>query len=206
MSGPLVLYYMDISPPARAVLMVIRCLKLKIELIDVDLLRGDHLKDNFLKLNPVHQIPVLIDGDYVLSESRAIATYLVNSKNPGCALYPSNPKIRGLIDQRLYYDATEVFPRNCSIIRAFFEEHEYVIPEYKKRKVEDSMATLDHFLVGKKWFVGETYTLADICIVTNVLQIKVNFPGVSKIEKLLDNLNQINKNRSQFNQTKIHYQ
>jgi glutathione S-transferase len=165
---------MDISPPARSSLMVIRNLKLKVEIIDIDLLKGDHLKDNFLKLNPLHQIPVLIDGDYVLSESRAIATYLVNSKNPGCSLYPSNPKIRGLIDQRLYFDATEVFPRNCSIIRSFFEEQEYVIPEYKKQRVQESMTLLDHFLEGRKWFVGENYTLADISIITNVLQIKVN--------------------------------
>lgn len=119
MSGSLVLYYMNISPPARAVLMAIRCLKLKVELIDVDLLNGEHMSDKFLRMNPVHQIPVLIDGDFVLSESRAITTYLVNSKNPGCSLYPSNPKIRALIDQRLYYDATEVFPRNCSIIVSF---------------------------------------------------------------------------------------
>lgn len=110
------LYYLEISPPARAALLAIRNVGVDVELVRMDLQAGDHLKPEFLKLNPRHQIPVLTDGDYVLCESRAIMTYLVNSRKPGCDLYPNDAKKRGLVDERLFFDATVVFPRNCDVI------------------------------------------------------------------------------------------
>lgn len=113
---PLKLFYMSISPPSRAVLLTIRYLRLDVEVANVNLLSGEHLTPEFLKLTPVHQVPVLIDNEFILCESRAIMTYLVNSKRPGSDLYPIEPKARALIDQRLYYDATVVFERNGSVI------------------------------------------------------------------------------------------
>ena len=57
------------------------------------------------QLNPQHAIPVLVDGDFIISESRAAATYLVNTYGQeGCTLYPSDTKLRAVIDQRLYFD------------------------------------------------------------------------------------------------------
>lgn len=62
-----------------------------------------------MKINPRHQVPVLVDGDFVLTESRAIACYLANL-HPESSLYPSEPKKRAVVDQRLYMDATYVVP------------------------------------------------------------------------------------------------
>ena len=97
------------SPPARSVLMTIRCLGLEVEVIMIDLLKGEQRNPEFLKLNPLGKIPIFIDGDFVLNESRAIMTYLVNAKKPGSFLYPNDPKKRAIIDSRMYFDATVVF-------------------------------------------------------------------------------------------------
>ena len=118
-----VLYYTQISPPARACLLTIRNLNLNVDIINVDLFAGEHLKDEFLKLNPLHQVPVLIDDDLVMSESRAIMCYLVNSKKPGDTLYPKDPKLRAKIDQRLYYDTTVVFENNAEVIVSLLNEN-----------------------------------------------------------------------------------
>jgi glutathione S-transferase len=112
----LTLYHLNISPPVRAVVLTIRNLGLNVELKHLNMYEGEHLSPDFLKLNPRHQVPVLMDDDFVLCESRAIMAYLVNSRQPESDLYPSDPKIRALVDERLYFDATVVFPRNCSVI------------------------------------------------------------------------------------------
>lgn len=98
------------SPPSRSVLMTIRNLDLDVEIQYVNLLKGEHLTEEFLKVNPNHQVPVLVDGDFTLTESRAIQTYLVNAKAPESLLYPSDAKLRAVVDQRLYFDATTLFP------------------------------------------------------------------------------------------------
>merc|ERR1712098_180185 len=72
---------------------------------NLDLMAGEHMKPEFLAINPMHNIPTLVDGDLVLNESRAIATYLANSTPGGEEkLYPKDPKVRARVDQRLYFD------------------------------------------------------------------------------------------------------
>lgn len=110
------LYYLAVSPPSRAALLGIRNLGLSVELIKLDLFKQEHLRPEFISLNPTHQIPVLVDDDeFVLCESRAILGYLVNRFKPNSELYPTDARKRALIDQRLYYD-TVVFQRNSSAI------------------------------------------------------------------------------------------
>lgn len=109
MSSKLILYFTAGSPPARACLLLARYLKLDIELREVNLVSGEQFNKEFKKLNPLAKVPVLIDGDFVLSESRAIMAYLISTRKTGSDLYPTDPKARALVDQRLYYDATNVF-------------------------------------------------------------------------------------------------
>lgn len=101
------LYHTPFSSPSRSVLMTIRCLNLddEIEVEIVDSLKGENKTPQFLKLNPHGQIPVFVDGEVILSESRAIMTYLVNSRRPGSNFYPSDNRKRAVVDSRLYCDA-----------------------------------------------------------------------------------------------------
>lgn len=103
MSKP-TLYFMTGSLPANAVLLLIRHLGLDVEVKIVDFMNGEHKTPEFLKLNPAQEVPVLVDGDFVLTESRAILSYLVNSRQPGSDLYPADVKKRARVDQRLNYD------------------------------------------------------------------------------------------------------
>jgi len=110
------LYYNLGSPPSRAVLQTIRVLGLDVEVKHVDLFKQEHLLPDFVKLNPLHQVPLLVDGDVIIAESRAIQAYLVNSRQPGSDWYPSDPVARALVDQRLYFDATNFFENIISIL------------------------------------------------------------------------------------------
>lgn len=110
------LYFSPGSPPSRACLLLLRTLKLDVDVKTINLAAGEQNTPDFLKLNPLHQVPVLKDDDFVLTEGRAILSYLVNKFSPGSSLYPVDPQKRARIDQRLYYDATVVFDAAAQII------------------------------------------------------------------------------------------
>ncbi|KAH7862455.1 hypothetical protein Vadar_005033 [Vaccinium darrowii] len=61
----------------------------------VDLAKGEHLTPEFEKLNPRHFVPVLVDGDFVVSDSYAILMYL-EEKYPQNALLPVDLRLRAL--------------------------------------------------------------------------------------------------------------
>lgn len=114
MSKP-ILYYTPGSPPARAVLFLTRYLNIDVEVKTLNLLQREQYSEEFLNLNPAHEVPTLIDGDFVLTESRAILAYIINSRQPGSDLYPTDAKARARVDQRLSYDHV-LFTKNALLI------------------------------------------------------------------------------------------
>ncbi len=78
--------------------MLLRELGIPFELRLVDRKRNAQNSPDYLRLNPQGLIPVLIDGDLILSETAAIALHLVD-RHPECGLAPDV----GTDDRALYY-------------------------------------------------------------------------------------------------------
>jgi glutathione S-transferase len=70
------------------------------EPIRVNLLAGEHRRPEFLKINPAGKIPVLVDGDLVLTESVAIVLYLAD-KYSNKGLIPDDLKERAQVNRWL---------------------------------------------------------------------------------------------------------
>ena len=89
------LHYNPLSPNARRAWATVMHLELgnKVEMVPVDMGKGDHLKAEFLDLNPNHKVPVLVDGDFKLWESAAICMYLAET-TPNQKLWPTTPRGR----------------------------------------------------------------------------------------------------------------
>lgn len=64
--------------------------------------------DEFLRLNPLSQIPVLQDGDLVLADSNAILVYLVKRYAPGSAWLPEEAAAAARVQRWLSIAAGEL--------------------------------------------------------------------------------------------------
>lgn len=63
--------------------------ELKYEYKAVNLLKGEQFSPEFAKLNPLNMVPVLVDGDIVITDSLAIIMYL-EEKHPQHPLLPQD--------------------------------------------------------------------------------------------------------------------
>lgn len=65
---PIDLYYMPLSTPCRAVMLTAKAIGVDLNLKPIDVAAGEHMKPEFVALNPQHCIPTLVDGDLKLWE------------------------------------------------------------------------------------------------------------------------------------------
>jgi glutathione S-transferase len=130
----------------------------------VNLVAGEHRQSEFLRLNPAGKVPVLVDGDLVLTESAAIVLYLAE-KYPEKALLPADLKTRGQVYRWVMFAMTELeqplwrITRNTRLL-----PEEKRVPQDVPLAREDfvQMATvLDRHMEGRSFIVGEAITAAD---------------------------------------------
>lgn len=132
-------------------------------------LEYDHVPDapwseTVRKLNPLGQVPVLIDGDVVLPDSLAILHYLAD--RAGRFTYPAGTPERGLLDARINFVLTEMEAPLWMASR-----HSFVLPEdrrhpeikpWLKDDFRDAGRKFDILLGEGDYFAGDRFTIADI--------------------------------------------
>ena len=163
------LYSAARAPNPRRVLMFIVEKGLAIPVENVDLNAQQHKAPAFLAKNPMARVPVLeLDDGRLLSESRAICTYLEGVK-PEPNLMGMDATERAFIemaDRRIEFF---LFGGITNVIRhthpglAALEQPQF--PEYGRSQVEKvkTMARwLDGELASKAHIAGERFTIADI--------------------------------------------
>lgn len=100
------LYDADFSPNCLRVRAVAYELGVPLEIVDVAL-RSKNAE--LTSLNPNGKVPVLVDGDFVLWESRAINAYLARL-HPERGLYPQDVRRAALVDQWSLWQAIHLGP------------------------------------------------------------------------------------------------
>ncbi|XP_049885731.1 glutathione S-transferase 1-like [Pectinophora gossypiella] len=177
----LTLYKLDPSSSVRAVLMTIEALNIQdIEYIDVNLLTGEHLKDEYVQLNPQHTIPTLKDDDFVIWDSHAISSYLVNKYASDESLYPGEIKMRAIIDQRLHFDSGILFPALRGAVEPVIYRGEKLFRPENLDKIKSAYGFTNKFLTTP-WLAGDQLTIADICCIATVSSMNEIFPVAEDI-------------------------
>ena len=137
------------------------------ESIPVNLVAGEHRRPEYLKINPAGRVPVLVDGDLVLTESVAIVLYLAD-KYSNKGLIPADLKDRAQVNRWLLFAATEFEQPLWRISR-----HTMLYPEDQRlpgdvilasRDFKEMAAVLEKHMQGRQFVVGDKVTVADFVL------------------------------------------
>jgi glutathione S-transferase len=155
--------------PTRSLrpLWVLQELEIPFDTVTVNLLKGEQRAPAFLKLNPAGQVPVLVDGDLVLSESVAISLYLAE-KYPRKRLLPEDPTDKAAVYKWLLFTTTALEQPLWRI-----SKHSSLYPEEKRLPAEIPLAREDFVAIAdvaekhlatREFLVGDAVSVADFVL------------------------------------------
>jgi glutathione S-transferase len=191
-----------VSTASRPVRLFIAEKKIDIEEKVIDILTGEHYKDEYSGVNPSHMVPALEDGDFRMTESSAILKYLASKIN--APEYPTDLKKRARVDEVMDWTNTQfyrdfgygllypqLFPHHK---RPTDEAHKATI-QWGKEKVKGWLPVLDkHYIGSHQYTCGDQITIADYfaaCIVTAGELIGCTFEGHANIQRWLGNMKKL---------------
>jgi glutathione S-transferase len=128
--------------------------------------------EEFRMLNAKEKIPVLVDGDFVLSESAAIVTYLGDTYGPETGLVPKPyTRERALYNQWLSFVQMELDAHTLYVMR----KHRDLANLYGEAPAaittaiegfQKQVAVADTALEQSEYLVGDQFTGADLMMAT----------------------------------------
>lgn len=129
--------------------------------IAVETFDGGIKCDAYLALNPMGKMPLFVDGDFALPESKTIADYL-DAVLPGPALVPAEPKAAARV--RLIERIVDVYavPELGGLFRG---REDPAAAGAAAAALATSLRNLDHFRTDADVFLaGDTFTVADAAL------------------------------------------
>lgn len=167
------LFNADLSPNCLRVRAVAFELGLELEMIDVSIAKASSNRA-LLAVNPNGKVPVLVDEDFVLWESRAINNYLC-SMRPDRNLLPSEPRARALVEQWSYWQAIHLGPAMQTVAfervvkqRFGLGEPDAAVVDAKLKEVEKFLQVFEQGLGKRPWIVDEL-SVADFALASTFM-------------------------------------
>jgi glutathione S-transferase len=156
------LYDLQLSGNCYKVRLFAAVAQIQLELVPLDFIGGEHKRRPFTDMNPLGEIPVLIDGNVILRDSQAILVYLAG-KYGGEAWLPKEPIHHAAIVQWLSTAANEIQrgPGDARLVDKFAYDID------KPNSLKKSAAILpiiDKHLATRQWLELERPTIADMAV------------------------------------------
>ncbi len=129
----------------------------------------EQFNPEFLKLNPAHKIPVIVDPDgpggepLTLSESGAILKY--TAEKAGNGQYPDDPAKQVLVDRWLFYGSAQ-FTTLAQQYGFFWIRNPETVEQAKahyRNVMTEMFGLLDQRLADSEYLAGD-YSVADISV------------------------------------------
>ena len=130
------LYHHPVSTTSRTIMLFAAESGIPLEMQVVDLFTGEHMQAALCGINPNRLVPVLEDGDFVLTENSAILKYLADKT--GSPAYPKDLQQRARVNERMDWTNTQL----CSDL-VYGLVYPQIFDSHKRRSDEAQAATLE---------------------------------------------------------------
>ncbi|XP_073675332.1 glutathione S-transferase theta-1a [Garra rufa] len=175
---PLELYLDLHSQPCRSVFLFAKINKIPFEYKAVDLSAGEQYGEEFGKVSMIRKVPVLKDGDFILTESIAILQYLVGKHRTPDHWYPADLHKRARVDEFLSWQHTNIRTHGSKVF--WFRG---ILPAVTgspvpKEKMDAAVEELnlslkifeDKYLQSRPFIIGDKISLADLVAIVEIMQ------------------------------------
>ncbi|WP_397399931.1 glutathione S-transferase family protein [Phenylobacterium sp.] len=156
------LYFHPISGHAHRARLFLSLIGADVEIIDVDLAKGQHKSSEYLALNRFGQVPLLDDDGVIVPDSNAIMIYAAK-KFGRTDWLPEDPAAAAAIQRWLSVAAGQIAfgpaaARLVTIFNAGFNPEEVIGRAHAVLKV------IEAELVGRQWITADHPTIADVAL------------------------------------------
>lgn len=167
----IVLYDFPECPYAQKVRIVLAEKELEFETKVVDLRKGEQRAAEFLKLNPLGKVPVLVDDEAVVYDSTIINEYL-DEEYPNPPLMPEDSWGRAKV--RMMEDMADMlFTPRVELVQAELRRPEAERDQEKVRRLQTEilhlLRRLEQTLGSRSFVAGDFFSLADAAFVPGLL-------------------------------------
>lgn len=153
--------YAFATPNSIKVPIALEELGLDYALHGVNIREGEQKAPAFIALNPNAKVPVLIDGDLVLTESAAILVHLAETTG---RLLPASEEGRARVFEQLFFHASALSPAfgQSGFFQRLAAEPQPIAIARFSGEAKRTMSILDGLLARRRFVTGDAFTIADI--------------------------------------------
>lgn len=134
-------------------------LEVEHEQVVIDFPAGENNTPEFRSINPMGKIPVLVDGDVVITETAAICAYLADRYPEKGFAPPVSSEQRGRYYRYMFFPGTTLEP--------MFTVNQFDVAEYSPQStgwgdLERCITTLESMTPERDWVMGAQFSAADV--------------------------------------------
>lgn len=140
-------------------------------------MKMEHRSAEYTKVNPLNLIPALYDNGVYISDSHAIAIYMIEKYAKDDSLYPKDILKRTKVNQMLFFESSILFQKYYEMASPLFRGLIREFSEYHIANTNRAYGFINGFLSsGQTYLCGDTMTLADINIWCTLLSLNFMVP------------------------------
>lgn len=154
---PIVVYHHPFTRAAVTVWMLEE-VGVEYELRHVDVMAGEQKAPELVALNPMGKLPILVDGDVVVTESAAIGLYLADRYAPGRLAPALDDPARGTYLRWSLFAPSVIEPGSMAKMAGWsFKEGQAGWGSY-----DAMVSAMESALAGRSFILGDAFSMADV--------------------------------------------